>query len=101
MKTAEQIRQRREEMGDSHPLNRLKKHTEKSVADGAPLFVNRSNIGKLEQYQDAHPDSRRCELCGTSDMRVEPAFTPAWEPKMMCSQCRIGCAELLEERFNR
>lgn len=47
-----------------------------------------------------------CEACGDRDKgarhraHLEPAFNANWEPKTLCRACRIGCAELLEQRNN-
>jgi len=54
-------------------------------------------MGPLENYGILTNSIDHCEMCGSHN-KLEPAFNPDPEPKILCKQCRIGSAELLAEK---
>jgi hypothetical protein len=60
--------------------------------------VVRQNVtkpGRLERLKL----KKYCEMCGGKTV-LEPAFNPSGKPKTLCRACRIGSAELLQDRRN-
>ena len=53
--------------------------------------------GPLERHKLAN----YCEMCGVAHyrFRLEAGFDPSGQVKTLCAECRIGSAELREERL--
>lgn len=56
-------------------------------------------LGRMRCAPSTAIVTMHCEMCGADAAHyLEPAFTPSGEPKILCQDCRIGSAELLESK---
>lgn len=56
-------------------------------------------LGRMRSAPSTVLVCMHCQMCGADASHyLEPAFTPSGEAKILCQDCRIGSAELLERK---